>query len=356
MNMSLGKPARFLLLAAGFVIVVAGMREAGSILVPFLLAAFLAVTCTPPVFWLQRRRIPVPLAVAIVAVGILAIELVLAALVGASVDDFHRALPGYQMRLQEEMVGLFSLLDRFGIDAPDRSLIQQIDPGAVMRLVASMLSGFGGVLANTFLILLAVIFMLLEASGFPAKVHAAFGGGDAVLGPLSRFADSLKSYMAIKTVVSLLTGISAALLLWLLGIDFPLLWGLLAFLFNYVPNIGSIIAAVPPTLLGWIQFGFSRALMVAAGFLVINIVFGNIVEPKFMGRGLGLSTMVVFVSLVFWGWVFGPVGMLLSVPLTMSVKIALETNEDTRWAAVLLEGQPSMALPECEVEPQRGTD
>lgn len=137
---------------------------------------------------------------------------------------------------------------------------------------------------------------------------------------------------------SLLTGISAALLLWLLGIDFPLLWGLLAFLFNYVPNIGSIIAAVPPALLGWIQFGFSRALMVAAGFLVVNIVFGNIVEPKFMGRGLGLSTLVVFVSLVFWGWVFGPVGMLLSVPLTMSVKIALETNEDTRWAAVLLEG------------------
>jgi AI-2 transport protein TqsA len=354
MNVSLDKPTRLLLSAAGFVIVVAGMRAAGSILVPFLLAAFLAVICAPPVFWLQRRRVPAPLAVAIVAAGILAAELVVAALVGASIDDFYRALPGYQMRLQEEMVGLLGLLDRFGIDAPDRSLIQQIDPGAVMRLVATMLSGFGGVLANTFLILLAVIFMLLEASGFPAKVHAAFGAGDAVLGPLRRFADSLKSYLAIKTVVSLLTGVSAALALWLLGIDFPLLWGLLAFLLNYVPNIGSIIAAVPPALLGWIQFGLGRALMVAAVFLVINIIYGNIIEPKFMGRGLGLSTLVVFVSLVFWGWVFGPVGMLLSVPLTMSVKIALETNENTRWAAVLLEGQPSAALRECEAEPAKG--
>ncbi len=340
MSVSVGKPLRFLLAAAGFVVVVAGMRAAGSILVPFLLAVFVAVICAPPVFWLQRRRVPAALAVAIVAIGILAVELVLVAIIGASVDDFYRALPGYQVRLQEEMVGLFRLLELLGLDPPDRSLIHQIDPGAAMRLVAGMLSGFGGMLANTFLILLAVIFMLLEASSFPAKVRAAFGEGDSVLGPLRRFADSLKSYLAIKTVVSLLTGISVALLLWLLGIDFPLLWGLLAFLFNYVPNIGSIIAAVPPALLGWIQFGIGRALVVAAGFLVINIILGNIVEPRFMGRGLGLSTLVVFVSLVFWGWIFGPVGMLLSVPLTMSVKIALETNEDTRWAAVLLEGQP----------------
>jgi AI-2 transport protein TqsA len=350
MNVTAGKPMRFLLAAAGIVIVVAGMRAAAPILVPFLLAAFLAVICAPPVFWLQRRRVPAALAVALVAVAILAVELVVVALIGTSVDDFHRALPGYQMRLQEEAVDLLGLLNRIDFDAPDRSLIQQIDPGAVMRLVAGLLSGLGGVLANTFLILLAVIFMLLEASGFPAKMHAAFGGGDAILGSLRRFAGSLKSYLAIKTVISLLTGISAALLLWLLGIDFPLLWGLLAFLLNYVPNIGSIIAAVPPALLGWIQFGFGRALLVAAGFLVINVVFGNIVEPRFMGRGLGLSTLVVFVSLVFWGWVFGPVGMLLSVPLTMSVKIALETNEDTRWAAVLLEGQPSVALRESEAE------
>ena len=333
----------FLLTAAALVVVIAGMRSAASLLVPFLLAAFLAVICAQPVFWLQKRRLPTALAVLLVVAGILALELVAAALIGSSVDDFYRALPGYQSRLQDAAAGLIHWLGRLGINPPDRSLARQIDPGAAMRLVANMLTSLGGVLANTFLILLTVIFMLLEASGLPAKLQAAFGQGEEIFSPVRRFTDGLKRYLAIKTAVSLATGAAVALLLALLGIDFPLLWGLLAFLLNYVPNIGSIIAAVPPVLLGFIQFGAGRALLAALGFLVINMIFGNLIEPRFMGRGLGLSTLVVFISLVFWGWVLGPVGMLLSVPLTMSVKIALETGEGTRWAAVLLEGQPAPA-------------
>ncbi|BCR06835.1 membrane protein [Desulfuromonas versatilis] len=337
-----GRTLRILLSAAAFVVVVAGMRAAQSMLVPFLLAAFLAVICSPPVFWLQRRRVPAPLAVTLVVLGILAVELVVAALVGTSVDDFYRNLPSYQARLKQEAATLIGWLGRLGIEPPDRSLAEQIDPGAAMRLVANMLSGLGGVLANTFLILLTVIFMLLEAAGFSAKLRAAFGDGPRIFASLGRFVEGLKRYLAIKTWVSLGTGAAVAGLLAILGIDFPILWGLLAFLLNYVPNIGSIIAAVPPVLLGYIQFGAGRALLAAAGFLLANVVFGNVIEPRFMGKGLGLSTLVVFVSLIFWGWVLGPVGMLLSVPLTMSVKIALETGEDTRWLAVLL-GAPGEA-------------
>ncbi len=329
---------RFMLTAAGFVIVVAGMRAAEAILVPFLLASFLAVICAPPVFWLENRRVPAPLAVTLVVIGILAVELIVVALVGTSVDDFYQAIPGYQQRLQQEAAGLLSWLGRLGIEPPDRSLVEQIDPGAAMRLVANMLSGLGGVLTNTFLILLTVIFMLLEASGFPAKLHAAFGDGEELFGSIRKFTGGLKRYLAIKTVVSLLTGVAVAAWLALLGVDFPVLWGLLAFLLNYVPNIGSIIAAAPAVLLGFIQFGIGRAMLAALGYLVVNVVFGNVVEPRFMGRGLGISTLVVFISLVFWGWVLGPVGMLLSVPLTMTVKIALETGRDTRWVAVLLGG------------------
>jgi predicted PurR-regulated permease PerM len=148
--------------------------------------------------------------------------------------------------------------------------------------------------------------------------------------------------LAIKTVASLGAGIVVAIWVWALGIDFPVIWGLLAFLLNFIPNLGSIIAAVPPVLLGYIQFGIGRALLVAAGFGLVNLVFGNVVEPKLMGRKLGLSTLVVFLSLIFWGWVWGPAGMLLSVPITMVVKIALESNPSTRWISILLDSEASV--------------
>jgi len=148
--------------------------------------------------------------------------------------------------------------------------------------------------------------------------------------------DSLNKYLAIKTIFSLATGILVGIWLFILGVDYPILWGLLAFLLNYVPNIGSIIAAIPACLVALIQLGPVYALSAALGYLVLNIAIGSILEPRFMGRGLGLSTLVVFLSLVFWGWVLGPVGMLLSVPLTMIVKIALEGRDDTRKMAILL--------------------
>ncbi len=137
-------------------------------------------------------------------------------------------------------------------------------------------------------------------------------------------------------MVSLATGLLAGFMLWALDVDYFVLWGVVAFMLNYIPNIGSIIAAVPPVLLALITQGPLVAGIIAGGYLVINTVMGNIVEPKFMGKGLGLSTLVVFLSLIFWGWLMGTVGMLLSVPLTMIVKIALETSQEGRWLATLL--------------------
>jgi predicted PurR-regulated permease PerM len=136
--------------------------------------------------------------------------------------------------------------------------------------------------------------------------------------------------------MSLATGIAVFILLVVVGVNYAVLWGLLAFFLNYVPNIGSIIAAIPAVLLALIQLGFVESVIVAAGFVIINLLVGNVIEPRFMGRGLGLSTLVVFLSLIFWGWVLGPVGMLLSVPLTMTAKIALDSREETRWIATLL--------------------
>ncbi|RKZ69419.1 MAG: hypothetical protein DRQ44_03120, partial [Gammaproteobacteria bacterium] len=208
-------------------------------------------------------------------------------------------------------------------------------------LVSSILKGFGRVLTNSFLIILTVIFILMEAAGYIQKISSLNNVGTESSRPagqvLSRvFVVKSRSYMSMKTIISMMTGIVIAMAMWLVGLDYPVLWGVLAFMLNFVPNIGSIIAAVPAVMLALVQLGFTSALLVAAVFVAVNIMIGSIIEPKYMGKGLGLSTLVVFVSLVFWGWVLGPVGMLLSVPLTITVKLALDSKPETQWLGHLL--------------------
>jgi predicted PurR-regulated permease PerM len=181
-----------------------------------------------------------------------------------------------------------------------------------------------------------MIFILLEASTIETKIEAAFGRSTQSLRRPRVFLTNLGNYLGIKTVVSMATGLAAGLLTWTIGVDFPLLWAMLAFLLNYVPTIGSIIAAVPAVLMALVQLGPGEASATAIGFAAINVVFGNFIEPRLMGYGVGISPLVVFIGLVFWGWVFGPVGMLLSVPLTMTLKLGLESDERTRWIAILL--------------------
>lgn len=330
------KVAHFLIVAASFVIVVAGMRAASSILVPFLLSMFIAIICAPPLFWMQRKGVPNTLAVLSILVGIIVIGLLLAAFVGTSLNDFSKALPVYEKRLADMTAAVVSWLNHLGLEISGPVLTDYFDPGKAMKMAANTLAGLSGLLTNGFMILLTVIFILLEASGFPQKLHTALSDPEESMGQFRSFTESVNHYLALKTLFSLATGVAIGLWLAILGVDFALLWGLVAFLLNYVPNIGSIIAAIPAILLAFIQLGAGPALLTCLGYVVVNVVFGSILEPKYMGRGLGLSTLVVFLSLVFWGWVLGPVGMVLSVPLTMIVKIALESYDDTRWIAIML--------------------
>jgi len=336
--------SQFLLTAAGFVIVVAGMRAAEPILVPMLIAGFLAIISTSPVFWLREKGIPAPAAVFFVILGVLSLGFGFILIIGTSLEDFSDAIPRYQTRLTQKMDPLLQWIQGMGFQLNKDLLLKSIDPGASMRLVGRLLSGIGGILANSFLIILTVIFILLEASSFQQKILAASGNPKGTFAQFNKITDAVNNYLAIKTIVSLGTGIIVATWVAILGIDFPVIWGLLAFLLNFIPNLGSIIAAVPPVLLGYIQFGIGRALMVGVGFGVVNVLFGNVVEPKLMGRKLGLSTLVVFLSLVFWGWVWGPVGMLLSVPMTMVVKIALESSPSTHWISILLDSERALSL------------
>lgn len=323
--------------AAAFVIIIAGMRSASPILIPFLLSVFLAIISAPPLFWLKKKGVPTLLAMLVVISIVLGMVFVLVFMIGTSLDDFSRSAPFYQKSLKEKTQSLLLILDRMGISVSGHGLLDAFDPGIVMKMVTRILSGLRVVLTNGFLILLTVIFILLEASSFPTKLRAVLGEQNHdSFAHFDAFVSNMQRYIAIKTLTSLATGITIAVWLTFLGVDYPLLWGLLAFLLNYIPNIGSILAAIPAVFLALIQMGTGSALLTMSGYAVVNILFGTMIEPRVMGRGLGLSTLVVFLSLVFWGWVLGPVGMLLSVPLTMTIKIALDSSEDTRWIAILL--------------------
>jgi predicted PurR-regulated permease PerM len=325
------------MILAAIVVVIYGMQMAKVVLVPFLIAVFLALITVRPMLWLQKKRVPAILAALIIVTVIMLILVIVGMIVGTSIADFTAALPSYQARLDRIVDGFLNFLAKyFKDDQSIENLGDMVDPGWAMGLAATILNSLKDVLTNTFLIFFTMIFILLEASSVQTKVEAAFGRTENSLDRPRVFLQNMGRYLGIKTLVSFATGICAGLVTWGIGVDFPLLWAMLAFLLNYVPTIGSIIAAVPAVLLALVQLGPGEAGATAIGFAAINVVFGNFLEPRLMGYGVGISPLIVFVGLVFWGWVFGPVGMLLSVPLTMTLKLALESDERTRWVAILL--------------------
>lgn len=325
-----------LLILASFVIVVAGMKAASSILVPFFLAVFIAVICASPLFWLQSKGVPKVLALILILVAILVVGLMFGALIGPSLSRFLGSLPDYQERLSVQVATLVGWLRGKGIRIPQEEIARAFHPGWVMTLAGGIISALSSMLTDAFLILLTVVFILLEAADFPEKLRTMLKDPERSLSTLHKFSQSAKRYMVIKTMISAAVGFFIWLWLLILGVDYPVLWGTLSFLLNYVPNIGSVIAAVPVALLALVQLGPGAALLAVLGFVVVHVVVGSILEPKLMGKGLSLSTLVVFLSLVFWGWVLGPIGMILSVPMTSLVKIGLESREETRGFAIML--------------------
>ena len=262
-------------------VVIYGMQMMSVLLVPFLIAVFLALITVRPMLWLQAHHIPSILAALLIVTMLMLLLAVLGTILGTSVAEFTAALPAYQARLDVIIDGVFDFIVRnFKLDESVESISDMIDPGWAMGLVAGILTGLRSVFTNTFLIIFTMIFILLEASTAKTKFEAAFGTSADSLENMSDFMQNLGRYLGIKTLVSLATGVCAGVLTWSLGLDFPLLWAMLAFLLNYVPTIGSIIAAVPAVLLALIQIGPGAAGATALGFIGINVVFGNFLEPR----------------------------------------------------------------------------
>ncbi len=325
-----------LLSCAALVVIVAGLRAAQPIVVPLIVAAFVAIICFPALKWLQEQGLPTWLAFMAITSVIVLFGVLVVGVVGTSVNQMRQQLPEYQQRVADLQREAIAWLKEKNIDVSAQLEQETFNAQRAVSLFGEMLSALGSVVSDALVIVFTLIFMVFEAAELPAKLRAISGGDDSLAQRLEKIQSSVRRYITIKTQLSALTSVLIVLWLWWLGIEYALLWGLLMFLFNFIPNIGSIIAAIPPIVLALLLSGVSTAIYTAAGYLAINTIIGNVIEPRLMGRGLGLSPLVVFVSLVFWGWVLGPIGMLFSVPLTMIVKIILDHSQDMQWLGILL--------------------
>lgn len=327
---------RSLVIIACLIIITAGLKAAAPLLTPLLVSLFFAVLCIPPLERLKKSGVPEGLSIAIVVIGATVLVLLITAIIGRSLAGFENKLPEYRVALDGHVSVFFDWLQERGIDANTEVLTNQVSSSAILDLMTQLAAELLAALSQMLLVILTMVFMLLEAGSMPSKLRRAMGTPDADLRDWTAAMQQVQKYVAMKAIVSLVTAALATILTAALGIDFPLLWGLIAFLFNFIPNIGSVIAAIPPVMLALVQYGLSSAILVTIGYFIINMVMGNMVEPKVMGRRLGLSTLVVFLSLVFWNWVWGPVGMVLSVPLTVIVKIIMEHSDEFRGIAIML--------------------
>lgn len=322
---------------ASVVVIVAGLKAAASLFVPFLLAGFIALLCAPALFWLRDRGVPNPIALVIVLIGLFGIGAVFGGLMSSSINEFTRLLPSYQTRFSAVIASAFVQLEEFGIDfgtSPETA--NPFDPKAALGLVPGLAGNLGALLNNAFLLFLIVCFILLEASSISLKVREAFGNTPETEQRMNEIGDSIRRYLGIKTLTSGLTGALVYGALVALGVKFAPLWGLVAFLLNFVPAIGSVLAAIPAVALALVDNSPQTAALVALTYLLVNISIGNFLEPRVMGDGMGLSPLIVVTSLIFWGWILGPVGMVLAVPLTVILRIGLDGQPQTQWVAVLL--------------------
>jgi predicted PurR-regulated permease PerM len=332
------------LILASLVVVLAGARYASSLLEPLFLALFLAIICGSPISSLKSRGLPAWMASSIVGTVALTVVVLLAILLGRTAGAFHDELPNYQAQFNELLASWISWLAERSVELDTDAIAGILDPASALGFFGGFLSGLGDVLGNFVLILFTVVFILADAPSFPGKL--ASGENRNYHRHLTAFQDlaqAMNSYIATKALVSAVTGILIWLGLLLLEVKFAALWGFLAFLLNFIPNIGSTVAAVPAVLLSFLEMNLLLTGSIIALYLMVNILIGNLIEPRWMGQRVGLSTLAVFLSLVFWGWMFGPVGMFLSVPLTMLLKYLAMQNNDTVWISVLLSNSPGEA-------------
>lgn len=334
---------------ACLVVVLAGMKAAAGILVPMAYAFFLAVLSFPILRWLTKHRVPGPLALAMTLLMNLSVFAALITLAVRLLISFNNDIPKYLRGLQRNMNDLGVWLEGHGVEGAKttmegifdwNTIVNYAAQQDVMKSIGSMLGSTFGTLATIFaglvMVLILMMFVLMEAPGTHSRMVRVRAAGGPDFTGLIRSASDIQKYLGVKTLISALTGLLAGVWCYFLDLQYPLLWAILAFLFNYIPAVGSTVASIPAIVEALVQHGTGTAIFVAVGYGGINFCLDNFVQPTLLGRRFGISSLVIVLSVVFWGWLWGPLGMFLAVPLTMVFKVLLDNNEEFRWISIAM--------------------
>lgn len=326
----------YLFYMSAIVIIIAGLKLSSQIVILIFLSIFLASILSPMLVYLQKKGIPKSLAFGLLIIGLFFIIFAATAGIANSLESFLKHLPLYQERL-DRYIGLEATRFRdWGISIDPNILKGGLDIKTFVLYGGKAVGNIGSFFSKMLIVIVGVAFLLLEAPKFRDKLTLIFNGNEDAISRVELFSTTIQKYFIIKTFTSFLTGAFIMMALLYFGIEYAILWGFLAFILNFIPVVGSLIAAIPALVLALIYHDFSTFIWLAIWYFVINQVISNILEPKMMGDGLGLSPAAVFFSLLLWGWILGPVGMFLAVPLTMTLKIAFDANPDTKWVGILL--------------------
>ena len=324
---------RFWIITMGVIITFAALKEASSIVNMILLAMLLTAVSMAPLEWMKKKGVPSALAIILIIISVIILAGLTGLIIGSTANSFMDKLPFYQQKFNEVWNQLFKWLIEKGLVQADQNPLDQINPGKLLPIAGSFFAGFGSALGSMIIVFIFFIFMIFEADSFSKKMQYISPDSSA---RTELTIKRLRRYFGIKFITSLATGVSISIALLILGIDFPILWGFLAFVLNFIPSIGSFIAAIPALILAFILNGPWGVLTTGIVYFVINTIIGNVIEPQLMGKNLGISPLIVFISMIFFGFILGPVGMLIATPLTIVIKILLDSRPVTRNLGIML--------------------
>jgi AI-2 transport protein TqsA len=343
---------RVMLLLAALVVVFVGMRLAAPILNPIFFSVVLALLFSPIYAWVRRRGVPTPLALVIMLVGLTILFLGIAGILGVSIARFSGDIGSYTGKLNDQLDNIQSLTKSLGVSKAD--LHKALSPSALTEAIGAILSGVADFLSNLFLILIIVLFLLAEGPAMMSRLRASTTTDHPQVERLTVFGRSVIRQLGLRAIVNLATAAGVTILLLVLSVDFPLMWGVLAFFLSFIPWIGLPLAVAPAVVLALAEHGLTSALLVIAGVIVINVLAENALSPMLMGRGLSISPTVLFLGFIFWAWLLGGPGAFLAAPLTIFLILMLDTFPETRWLAnVMGMGGPDPDAPDPE-EPAVG--
>jgi AI-2 transport protein TqsA len=335
-----GSPViRPLLAAAAVVIVVFGLKYSSDVLAPIFLAATLAILFTPALWWLEKKGLPFGLALVVLVLALGGFIILLIFILTTSLEQLSVKMPEYAALLHERIDALGAALGTIGIDLQETLNAMVVDTTEVAHSAIDVALGIlsNGVAIIFFLFLLFL--MLVESRSIATKFQTRLQTGNNFVIQLGNYTRQIQKQYRIQAMSNLLSAVALTAEFLLFRIDGAFLWGFLAFILGFIPNVGLIIACLPAVGIAFILYGWGTALVIPVIGIILNATMDNAVTPRIYGKGLNLPVLLVFTSFLFWSWVFGFVGALLAIPATLFVKALLQWRQETRFLVVLLSGK-----------------